>query len=1817
MKQFCTRFLSLLLICVLVCGLGVAVSAKTAVTGDVNNDGECTILDVLLVLKSILNDTELDGADINGDGKVSLVDVFRVMRLAISGNAPEIGETESGTADITVENGATKDAVSLSGENVSAAVPAGVAVKDGATSLTLSVTAMDNTTGNIAPGETEEALSYDVHIEGVSAENTVPIIVDLGAILPIGQNTGTVKLYHVENGVTNAMTQVMTLADLDAHNEFYYYPATGNVFVALATFSEITMVSDTVNAWNGSVDTTWYTKENANETEFTIANADQLAGFAQIVGGMAAGIERDSFKGKTVTLAADINLGDSEASNSTDILFYPIGYYFTEDKNSDGTTGDVYSTVYSFEGTFDGTGHTIANFYQNTWEMTGDYNSGYPAGSNHYNDAMGLFGYIVDGTVRNLTVRNFSSDGEFAPTGVVTAYAKGNCTFENISLFDCNPRTYNTGVAGIVGWDDGGDDESEAEKTHYTFKNITIDNSNTVSALWGSWDVAAAGILGYLGPKSTADFIECNVAAKLDVNNDVCANYQYYWYRYCGMLIGTVDRTDATGAALDLSGITAKDCNVNFGDWNDYYYCELVYNSKASYTHDHQFSKLVEVDSVDKMTTTGTNHYVIVDRTGDTPKATCYHYINGALHTHASAGEETVNGETVAIEDKTLVNLPFNQIFGGYGWGVKGTQFDELAGIEVLGITKGDVAESSEKFEPVAEIPVITDGASVTIGALFTANVARINNIKTANVQVSVSAVNGSNVTAVYTANTTDWTQGTLTFSGSGAATVTIQDYNFCTPTTVTVTVTATVVSVEKFTPSPLGEQNAYTQISLGKLFSTDATLGAVTATVTDPSGNETIITAPAADWSAQTIALVKDGTWTVSITDDDNCIATENTFTVNTVDKFVKKFDKDFLYRVGNKNAVALGSLFSEIETAVKLSFVDVTVENIAGNASGEFTSNATWTEGTIQFSGTGVVEVTISASGANAVTLNLEVVDATNLTYATGTTSGGNFVLLRDVNASDYVYYWNCNLYGNGFTYSLNGAPTNYSSSHGHGVLITKNATLDNLVIVGDIYEEYGAYTNNNDYNAAIDIMGDTVIRNCYISGCSAPISTRANATISATTLYGGAVANLIIKGGTVTLENVTTANYDDGRSLVGMGIVIHSDAAEDAKLVLNGTLTQYNFINESKTPSNPYAKHLHNAMFNDSCSTYHFGTSPNRYVNTGIISLTTAFDIDDITDNANTEYEGQKVTESELNGYVYTQPNTNGSVNNNYSKDTDPHIAATQGAVPPSYSFDYTTKNYVAKVDGSNDFCYAENGTVQISMDDGDTFDWDASILTVTKGKKTIDYTVSMDGTDYTGKSIAFNSAGDYKVVYTYTDSNNYKLDENGNITTYEKTYTQTVEISVAVIKTTTKHAEFTMGSSNAATEMITIDNATYVSATGVTADNSTWTYITIGSQKIYYPIVAAKLTSTKGSSTYAHFPVFENVITITDYADNGTGNAFTYNSSTTTLPSALTAVKGIYKAASDVPYWYNLTNSNLTQSGPSKIFKWASSSDAPSDPVTYNNVLCYKSPQISADRVAYITLVQYSYTDATNTTYYYYVGYTLEAFTKQSTCITPDTLVTLADGTQKRIDETTYEDTFLVWDFFKGEYTTAPASIIDNHGYNTVNVVTVNFANGASVNTINGHGFFDAELNKFVLLDEDNVADYVGHTFLVQSEDGFAETVLASYSIEEKYTEVWSILTAEHYNCILESMLTLTAAQVDNSPAYLMPFAIGDDMRYDADAMAADIAEYGLYTYEEFADLITYEQFAALNLQYFKVAVGKGAITYDEILYLLDLHMSSEN
>ncbi len=1661
--------------------------------------------------------------------------------------------------------------INAEADQASALVQEGTKLAENASadSLTLTVEEMEVSQSNITLGENEIQKSVDVHIDGIAEDNTVPMLITLKAFAEPGLNEGNLKLYHVENGVPVAMIQVFTLEDVDAHNEFYYDPATGDITMALATFSEIAVVSNTENAWNGEFDYSWYTNavvaaDGEAATEYKIANADQLAAFGAIVGGMD-GKTQDSFENKTIKLLSDINLGDKESENNPDIIFYPIGYY-----NSEGTYEKTNTIITSgfktFKGTFDGNGHTISNFYQNTWEMKGD-NNYYDATLQYYRDGMGLFGKVYGGTVKNLTVDNFSSDGEYTTTGVIAAYADCGATFENIAITNCNPRVYNIGNGGIVGCVGWYANEDTTDKV--TFKNITVDNTNKISALWGSYDVACGGLVGQYYPTSGQsnaidnagiNFENCHVSAQMDVYNDVCANYQYYAYRYTGMMIGSIRENlpaDANGHIYpNMDDITAKDCTVHFGDWNDYYYCELVANTQASYTHDYQMSRLEQVSSVDVNNLTVTslegittaipsgrvNYVVVKEKNADgtwkhgsgSEFATCYHFVDSKVWGHDAAGTETVNGiEGVLKEDKQLVYREFNQLFTGYGWGVTSKGLTDFEGIQNMDIEQGDYEESVEKFKSVNDNETSYEADKpILIGNLFqyVDNGIEIKNDK---VQVAVSpadeesTVSGTYVSAeANTDGTVDWTQGTLTFSGAGAATITITDYYFCTPTTITVNITERKAA-EKFD------------------------------------------------------------------------LVFENT--------------NKYLYRVGNQNTVALGSLFTAMKD-VEIGTVSVKVETVIG-ASGTYTSNATWTNGTIQFSGTGVVKVTITDNDYCTPTeLYLEVVDATNITSATAGT-GKNFVLLKDVTYSDtYLYYKNSTVYGNGFKLDITGADhsdlkdtsdTN-SNKNAYCNIWMVDSTFNNVNVVGSVYPEVGMTADSDYGNAAIRTEGDCYIVNSKVSNCRVPLRVQGNTTVIDSIIDGGRYANIELRSGTLTLDGVTTINTvrkgsDGTTDVIGFGIVIHSEAANASISVIGDGLKQYNWAGENKHKtilskeanlSNAY-KLIFNANNND---TIYFDYNSDRYVNTGILCLCADIDIDVVT-GLDDRY-CQKV--SGYDAWVLTYDNNEHTewFNESVSKETVLYVPEQYPVIPT----------------------YSGNEAQTVEFTKGETYYFDTSVLTAEKSGQMLEISsVVMNGTTYNyDEKIAITEGGVYEVVYTVVDPYNYNADASSKTTVNHNTSITVTAIAKDAEILAPKFTFIDQNGNKYEATTVKVGDKTYVMPNVTAADPTTnsMSSINIGSASIsgttvYFP-VATGYTVRSGSNFNRYYPLF-NGINITDYtiAGDTTGTTYTTSGNYTSLVGSsgtkfIIPPNGKQTNCGD----YVKTDGQAGNAAGNSDSGWQGAGYSTSYGGTY-----LKSGNTNAssgaDSNGYerIVWVEYSFNAGNGNVYYYRIGYHCNKEAAQSGCFTSDALVTLADGSQKRIDELEFTDKILVWDFFTGDYAEKDISILVNHGEGMYNIANLKFDDGTVLRIIADHGVFDYDLNKFVYITVDNMDEYVGHRFVQYNANGDYNivTLTEAYKTEE-LTSAWSVSSAETSNAFASGLLTVAPPE-----DFYNWIEMDGKLTYDAEQFAKDVETYGLYTYEDFKDYVTYEQFIDWNGAYLKIPVEKGLLTFEYILELIDLYV----
>ncbi len=206
----------------------------------------------------------------------------------------------------------------------------------------------------------------------------------------------------------------------------------------------LVMPASATSAWDGTtVDTDWY---NTTDTSFTIETPAEFVGFGKIVSGTADGITADSFKNKTVTLAADLNMGGKSVN--------PVG-----------------SSSKAFNGTFDGGNHIISNV--TVVDTATDA-------------SIGLFGRIASGTIKNLgldtvTVSMTVSDG--SSKGVNVGALVGELRDSGATMDKCFVRNVTLTGGGkvgsfgcLVGKSRGGVTISNSYSTNFTVGTITVNS---------------------------------------------------------------------------------------------------------------------------------------------------------------------------------------------------------------------------------------------------------------------------------------------------------------------------------------------------------------------------------------------------------------------------------------------------------------------------------------------------------------------------------------------------------------------------------------------------------------------------------------------------------------------------------------------------------------------------------------------------------------------------------------------------------------------------------------------------------------------------------------------------------------------------------------------------------------------------------------------------------------------------------------------------------------------------------------------------------------------------------------------------------------------------------------------------------------------------------------------------------------------------------------------------------------------------------------------------------------------------------------------
>ncbi len=320
--------------------------------------------------------------------------------------------------------------------------------------------------------------------------------------------------------VSTATDDIVTLADTSS---------SADSVVLLSSNDDVTSVAS--GYWADYADTDWYTAD-PSVTSFEITTSAQLAGLANLVND-----GEDTFRGDTITIAADIDLSAHE--------WKAIGT----------------SWSYGFEGTFDGDGHAISGLY------IYDKNTDYIYDENTDPKYLGLFGYVAAATIKNVAVSgdiyayaevSYSEINAGGIAGYAAYSTIENCSFAGsvdvaISAVDDTSAggiIANIHVGGIVGSNastyvlncyNTGSLKGLAEGSVYSSDNINI-------------NVRVGGIAGY----SISTIKKCyNTGDVTAINNVDNVNVKDYAGGIAGYNNGTIENCYSTGDVIAYSGYSA------------------------------------------------------------------------------------------------------------------------------------------------------------------------------------------------------------------------------------------------------------------------------------------------------------------------------------------------------------------------------------------------------------------------------------------------------------------------------------------------------------------------------------------------------------------------------------------------------------------------------------------------------------------------------------------------------------------------------------------------------------------------------------------------------------------------------------------------------------------------------------------------------------------------------------------------------------------------------------------------------------------------------------------------------------------------------------------------------------------------------------------------------------------------------------------------------------------------------------------------------------------------------------------------------------
>lgn len=240
----------------------------------------------------------------------------------------------------------------------------------------------------------------------------------------------------------------------------------------------------------------------------------------------------------------------------------------------------------------------------------------------------------------------------------------------------------------------------------------------------------------------------------------------------------------------------------------------------------------------------------------------------------------------------------------------------------------------------------------------------------------------------------------------------------------------------------------------------------------------------------------------------------------------------------------------------------------------------------------------------------------------------------------------------------------------------------------------------------------------------------------------------------------------------------------------------------------------------------------------------------------------------------------------------------------------------------------------------------------------------------------------------------------------------------------------------------------------------------------------------------------------------------------------------------------------------------------------------------------------------YESAAAGTYSDVITWTVDAYSEN--CILAGSMITLADGSQKMIDDVTMQDKLMTFSFYKGATDgNYPLSIL-KHENKKAYVITITLDNGTVLEMCDWQQYFDMDAKAYFDIDTENYADVIGRHIMYINEGIAGTATIVDTTLEYRVCTSYEIFTEYNKNFVANGILTLEPGTYLDGV-----YTIGDDLKINQEIYQADVRKYGRYTYEQFAYLMSENGFNAMNIADRKIAVGKGIISEEELFELYEV------